>query len=168
MFIALFRNIIITFSSCVVPMIVGVLAYHFYNRNHPISKFLRICSTVFESICPVVFLVLIYFALNTIKIDRVLFSIIAFSISFIGYMPARYNPDHTAVKNTIVNSLGLVSTIFKWSFCVSMIGVADLLRTGTMKMSISYNPLHLVPVFLISFVVCLLLEFGRYLAREKL
>ena len=102
------------------------------------------------------------------RLNGIMVCIIGFTISFLGYMPTRYNSDYPFFKNIAVNGIGLVSSIFKWSFCASFIGAVEMLRVANIQMSKTYDPSSFWTAMIISFVVLLILELMKYVAKEKL
>ena len=170
-FTSLLNNILITVLSCIIPVLVGIAFNYIYSasENPTVSKLSRLFGTVFESICPLVLLTVLYFSVaRHLRIRPFWVCVIGFSISFIGYLPLHINDEYSFVKNTVVNALGLASTVFKWSFCVSFISVVDLLRYATVKMSSSYNALSFIPVLAVSFIILLVLELARFFVRENM
>lgn len=165
----LLNNILITIGSCILPMIIGVVVYSVCNKNESLSKIVRIMGAFFESFCPIVIIVFLYYCVfGQLQLNRMLICIIGFTISFMGYMPLRYEHKNSLIKNLVVNSLGLISTAFKWSFAAGMIAVADLLRYANMQMAKTYDVASFVVVFFISFVVVFVLEIIKVFANEKL
>ena len=151
------------------PITVGFIAYWLCNKNESLTKIGRICGAFFESFCPIVTIVFLYYCVfGQLHINRILVCIIGFSISFIGYMPLRYEPKNSMIKNLVVNTLGLISTAFKWSFAAGMIAVADLLRYANMQMAKTYDVASFITVFIISFVLVFALETLKFILSEKM
>ena len=71
-------------------------------------------------------------------------------------------------KNVAVNGIGLVSSIFKWSFCASFIGAVEMLRVANIQMSRTYDSSVFWTVMIISFAVVIILELMKFVAKEKL
>lgn len=94
--------------------------------------------------------------------------IIGFTISFLGYMPTRYNSDYSLIKNIAVNGIGLVSSIFKWSFCASFVGTVEMLRVANIHLSKTYEPSSFWTAMIISFAVIVVLELMKFVAKNKL
>ena len=165
----LINNFLITVASCVLPLMIGTAAYFVCSKNDVISKLSHLVGTLFESFCPVITIVLLYYCVfSQSRLNATLVCIIGFSLSFLGYMPTRYNSEYSFFKNTIVNGLGLISSILKWSFCASFIGVVELLRVANIQMSRTYDPSSFWTAFIISFVALLILELMKFFAKEKL
>lgn len=169
LFQGLLNNILITIGSCLLPMIVGIASYFVCSKNESLTKIARICGAFFESFCPIVTIVFLYYCVFVqLNANRILVCIVGFSISFIGYMPLRYEPKNSIMKNLVFNTLGLISTAFKWSFAAGMIAVADLLRYANMQMVKTYDVASFVTVFFISFVLVFILETLKVIVNEKM
>ena len=96
--------------------------------------------------------------------------VIAFSVCYIGYMPARYDASASVVKNIVCNGLGLISSAFKWSFIVSMVARYDLLGVVRVIWNREYGsrPMVMFVPLLVGFVVLAVLEAAKKLAKEKM
>lgn len=165
----LLNNVLITVGSCLLPTIVGIAAYFVCSKNESLTKLAHLCGVIFESFCPVITILLMYYCVFAqTRLNGILVCIIGFTISFLGYMPTRYNSDYSFFKNIAVNGIGLVSSIFKWSFCASFIGAVEMLRVANIQMSRTYDPSSFWTAMIISFVVLLVLELMKYVAKEKL
>lgn len=163
------KNLLITVFSSISPFLVG-LFFNFMCKRFPVSIIIaRIVGMIFESICPVVIISLIWYSgLGFAVNDRLICCIIGFSISFIGYIPSRYRADYSFSKNTVVNLFGLLSTIFKWSFCVSAIAIYDLLGRSDLIRGSTSDSGSLWLVLLISFFIILMLELAKFLAKKEM
>lgn len=169
LFQGLLNNILITIGSCLLPMIVGIAAYFICSKNELLTKLAHLCGVLFESFCPIITILLMHYCIfSQTRLSAVLVCIIGFSISFLGYMPTRYNSDYSFFKNIAVNGIGLVSTIFKWSFCASFIGAVEMLRVADIQMSRTYDPSSFWTAMIISFAVIIILELMKFVAKEKL
>lgn len=159
------KNLLITVFSSISPFLVG-LFFNFMCKRFPVSiKIARIVGLIFESLCPITTAMLVFWSdLGWTINDRFICCIIGFSISFIGYIPSRYRPEYSFTKNTVVNLLGLLSIIFKWSFCISIIGLNDLLEILTLL----YHEEGCAFVFLFSFFIILMLELAKFLAKKEM
>ena len=170
LFIGLLVNLLITVLSSIIPITVGFVLSVASAESEKLSKAGRIFGLVFESLSPLVVLFLVYFGIPQIigtTINSFVVSVIGFSICFIGYLPARYNGEYSPGKNIVVNSLGLLSTVFKWSLCVGYIGCSELLKNARSIIGMNYQfAFTYFLVFLISFAVLLVLEIAKFLAKE--
>lgn len=99
---------------------------------------------------------------------RELVCIIGFSVCFLGYFPARFNKDYSVGKNIAVNTLGLISTIFKWSFTAAIIGATELLRSMTMIISRTFEYKILFAGVLISFLILAAIHTVKLILEEKM
>lgn len=167
----LLNNFLITIGSCVVPMVVGVLTYLYCRKKATVPKYIRLFGIVFESFCPILtILMLVYFIFGRAipSVGPMAIAIIGFSISFLGYMLTRYNSDYSLTKNIVVNGIGLFSTAFKWSFLASSVGVVEMLGAFKEYEAFRYTVKPFWIVFIVSFIVIFILEFMKYIAKEKL
>lgn len=170
-FKGLLNNFIITIGSCVVPMIVGVLSYLYCRKKATVPKYIRFLGIVFESFSPILTIMMLgYFIFGRAipSVGPMAIAIIGFSISFLGYMLTRYNSDYSLTKNIVVNGIGLFSTVFKWSFLASSLGVVEMLGAFKQYESMRYTLEPFWIVFIVSFIVIFILEFMKYIAKEKL
>ena len=106
MFQGLLNNVLITIGSCLLPMIVGISAYFVCSKNESLTKLAHLCGVIFESFCPVITILLMYYCVFAqTRLNGILVCIIGFSISFLGYMPTRYNSDYSFLR--MLQSMGL-------------------------------------------------------------
>ena len=123
----LMNNILITLASCVLPVAVGIgfnsLGNAFRNHNG-MQRFLHIFGGVFHCLCPVI---LMFMFFRTFYLSRTTTVVLAFSLAFLGYIPAHYNKNYSLMKNNILGIINLFSIIFMWSFISYYIGVVDAL-----------------------------------------
>ena len=123
----LMNNILITLASCVLPVAVGIgfnsLGNAFRNHNG-MQRFLHIFVGVFHCLCPVI---LMFMFFRTFYLSRTTTVVLAFSLAFLGYIPAHYNKNYSLMKNNILGIINLFSIIFMWSFISYYIGVVDAL-----------------------------------------
>ena len=96
----------------------------------------------------------------------VIYHTISFVILFSGKNLSKYIIKYTFFKNILYNGLGLIAAVFKWSFCVYLIGFTDLFQATrgifgmTFKTDVFWIPL------VVFFVVLLVLETGRRLVKQ--
>lgn len=163
------NNLLITVFSSILPFLVGLFFNFVCKQSSALTCFTHVFGMIFESICPVVIISLIWYSgLGFAVNDRLICCIIGFSISFSGYIPSRYRADYSFSKNTVVNLFGLLSTIFKWSFCVSAIGINDLLGRSDLIRGLTFDSGSLWLVLLISFFIILMLELAKFLAKKEM
>ncbi len=165
------NNILITAGSCVIPLLIGILAYCLpaVFKKEILSRIVRLFGVFFESLCPLAVLLFLFFLLGKYSaVNMMVYTIIGFTICFIGYMPVRYDSRNSLVKNLVVNSLGLISTVFKWSFVSGTIGVLDLLRSAQMQVARTFDSTPYIYVFIISVAIIFFIELLRYIANELL
>lgn len=161
-------NILITVFSCILPLIAGVAINYLCSQSKEMSTISKLGGILFESICPPIMLIAIYFIVFGHGHTNPTFAcILGFNICFIGYMPAHYNENYSFKKNTIVNAIGLASTIFKWSLASYIIGVRDILRNTMMFLQSYYKPI--IPILLasiVSFSIVLILKMAEFIAEQ--
>ena len=103
---------------------------------------------------------------KTTEIPRIAFCIAGFTISFLGFMSARYREDWSVIKNIIVNALNLVLTVFKWSFVASFIAVGDLTYQLRLIVQRSYEGSIFWLGLIIPFVILFILHIIKYILEE--
>ena len=168
------NNILLTALAFIMPWVLGCLMSILFSTTKKldfIRKIFQIISLGFESLCPLItILVLFYVVGSSVRFSNAgfVFAALGLAISFIGYMPRRYDPQNSIMKNLLVNSIGLMSNIFKWSFCASIIGVMEMARAASNIAAHTCEYGTYFIVFAISFVVILTLELTRYLLKEYL
>jgi len=164
------NNLIIMLLSAILPLAIGIPLIFAAHRNQTVGKVFHWISLPFECLCPAIFIVVCAFGFfASLPIDLVLIpAIAAFTLSFIGYMPARYEPIYSIGKNIIYNTLGLFSAIFKWSFCASLIGAKDMLFSARNIASKTFTPDSYVIVLIASFAVILLFEIARRIVKQRM
>ncbi len=162
-------NILITMGSCIIPIIVGILSNYICKQNEGLSKLARLAGAMFESFCPLFTIFVMYYCVfRMLRSNPIWICIIGFTISFIGYIPSRYNKEYSFAKNTIVNSIDLVAVVFKWSFCANYIGVLDMFRYANLQFARLYRPSAFWFPFSIAFVCVMVLKLVKFIAEEKL
>lgn len=169
MFEGLLNNFLITGGSCILPLVIGVASYFLCDKNKQLSKLAHFCGAFFESICPLLTIVVLYYCVfGNVRLNSLIVCIIGFSISFAGYMPARFSTDDSMLKNLAINGIGLFSTIFKWSFCVCFIGVRDMFNVANLQRARTYESNYLWIPFIISFGIIFILEIMRFVVKENM
>ena len=168
-FEGLSRNLLITALSAIIPLGLGVLFTFFASRN-------RIAETVFswmslpsECVCPVLTMLVLYYQVLAdlgIDVSAIAAAVIAFTCCFSFYMPARFVRSDSFLKNVLVNGLGLLSSLFKWSFCVSFIGIVDMLKVASMMGNKAYNYWYYVIPFMVCLIIVGCLEAGKRLIKQ--
>ena len=170
LFRGLLFNLLITVGSCIIPIIVGFLIYMSCNNQGRIPSWVKVFGLFFESFCPIVTLCLLYYAVFSRfrGFNSVLTCILIFTICFLGYMPKRYSLDLSFKKNFIVNTIGLLSYAFKWSFCITVIAVYDMLARARQSLALRADCLSFGIAFIISFVIIFILESMKCMTKENL
>ncbi len=162
--------------SSIIPLAVGSLLTIFAVNNSKLEKIFSWISMPFECLCPILLVLVIYFYLppsinHFLGVEffaNPLFSIVlTLSLCFVGYMPNRVNQSYSALKNIICNGIGLVRSLFMWSFAVSsMIGYKDLVSYSKMMMARTYYfEYYLIP-FVFAAIVIAILEVSRRLVKQ--
>ena len=161
------NNFLITLLASLVPIGVGVLFS--FLPNETARKIFSWITLPFEALCPVVCLVCTYYlsaVMFSARLDAVLFTIITFSVCFLGYIPARYHASDSRLKNLLYHGLGLVSTVFCWSCCIGFIAGLDLLRAAQNMMSITYDPMVFILPLILSLVILGMLQVAKKLVKD--
>lgn len=168
LFKGLLNNFLITGCSCILPLIIGLAMYYICMKSKNLCKFTFLWN-VFEGVCPLLTIMIMYFCiLRKVQLNPLLVCIIGFTISFIGYMPTRFNNKDSLIKNLAVNGIGLISSIFKWSFCASFIGVKDMLGVARILYVRTFEVYYLLLPFAISIGIVFVLEIMKFVIKEKM
>ncbi len=166
----LWANISITVASCILPLLIGIAVCYVCGRTNALTKAARIFGIIFESLSPAIMIVLMLYAFPWDKAADASFwaCVIGFSICFAGYLPLRYKPSDSPAKNIVVHSLGLASTVFKWSMCSRLVAGMGLLQYGFAEFYKNWDMSAFVVALVLSFVITLLLEAAKYIAEQKM
>ena len=163
------NNILITFLTVLFPLMLGV-GLAFLQAKFKIFK--TICSWLSlatECICPPL-LIIAYFYIPAVVFNSPVLSkfwavVLALSACFIFYMPARYVDSYSMPKNLLYNGLGLISTVFKWSFLARIVMVIEL--GGYVQNFLSYGIIWpLLVALFITAAILLVLEAGRRAVKQ--
>lgn len=125
----LINNILITLASCIVPAAIGIgfnSMGNTFRNSKGVQRFLHIFGSVFHCLCPSLLMLTFFYAFHNIPSPMAI--ILAFSLSFLGYIPAHYNKNNSLMKNNILGVINLFSTVFMWSFIASNVGCIDALQ----------------------------------------
>ena len=160
------NNLLIVLLSSLIPLSTGILLNFFASKKATIGKVFGWVSLPFECICPLLLLIILYYLLPAERNNALFIIVIAFSLSFIGYLPARYISSYFFINNILYIGLGLISTIFKWSFCVGYIAYNDMLKGAQMTIARTYNPIYLLIPFIVSLLILTILEIGKRLIKQ--
>ena len=161
-------NLLITVLAMLIPFGAGTLMYLFSEKNGTLATIFRWVSLPFEAICPVVLLVTVYYVGN-VRLPVIIYATLVLSVAYFGYMPARFVEQYSFRKNLLLGGLGLFGAIFKWSFCLGMIGHLDALGYAYRQSAVNFD--YLVPlltVFASSAVLLLAVEVIKRLVKQKM
>ena len=160
------RNFLIVLLSMIVPLGLGILFTMLACKKRNIEKVFSWVSLPFECICPAALMVALYFGVFSFVHNALLPIVVAFSIAFIGYMPARINRSMSAGRNIAYNALGLFGALYKWSFCVHIVAYQDLFAVANIIRSRTYRmEIMLVPL-LVSFGILAVIEVLRRIIKN--
>ena len=166
MFAGFGNNLLITLLSIVFPLGLGILFTFLCGKNRTLEKVFHWVSLPFECICPIALMAVMYFMVFPFMNSGLFPIVLTFSLAFLGYMPARYNRSMSAGRNIAYNGLGLASAIYKWSFCVYIIGYRDLFAAANIVRSRIYiGTVMLIPLA-VSFVVIAIIEVARRIIKN--
>ena len=180
-------NVLITVLATFFPLVLGVILTVLAGKVRYVGRIAEWVSLPFECITPIVFIVVMYYC-PFLMID--LFDVlgpgegfveflrditrsswfigIMLSFAFVGYMPARYNPSASILKNILCNGCGLVCTAFQWSFAVGFVGVLDMLKMAMLEMSRLFDAFPFVLVALVALIVVGALQIAKRLCSQFL
>ena len=166
-------NILITAATVCLLLIPGILLTFLAKKFPVIGKILGWLSIPFECICPIAMILCLYYVIPTsrlmlggIEISVIFKAILALTVAYLGYMPARFVPEYSFLKNVFYNVLGLISAVFKWSFCVFVVGGQDLLFYARNIMLQTYKSGRLWTPLIISFVCLFGIEVLRRIIKQ--
>lgn len=159
-------NIDATIFSLIIPLGLGVLFTFLCAKSRRLEKIFSWLSLPFECICPPVLMCVLYFIAFPRLEHTMLIVVMSFTLAFFGYMPARYNRSMSVGRNIAYNGLGLYSAIFKWSFCVGLIGEIDMLQKANMMRARTYTSAHFFAPLAFSVFVLLAIEIARRIIKN--
>ena len=171
----LFNNLLITLLSAVVPLCLGVLLTFLASKSRIMETIFSWLSLPTECACPILLMLVLHFSVISdvqrmlpfaFPVPAVVTAILAFTLCFSFYMPARFVRGDSFLKNVLVNGLGLISSMFKWSFCVSFIGISDLVSECRMMGNRMYDYRYYVIPFIVCIVIVIWLEVGKRLVKQ--
>ena len=157
------NNLIFTLLSCIIPFVCG--AFFLYAIKKEQTKLLSWGAVLFEALCPVVLLTYMCYSSNVPTFFAV---VIAFSICFVGYIPARAQESYSQLKNLLYYGLGLFRSVFLWSFCVSIIGGIDLLKATMMVANTRYEFGILLLPLAVSFAILAVVSIARKAIKDSM
>ncbi len=169
-----FNTLLITALFSLGPLAVGILLSFLSSKFPAVGKVFGWLSLPFECISVPALLLVSFYTLGGLfgdwyigmKVVTWIAIAITFTLGFAGYMPARHVAEYTFLKNILYNGLGLIATVFKWSFCVYLIGFADLFNAARGIFGVTYKAdVYWIPL-VVFFVVLFILEAGRRLVKQ--
>lgn len=168
----LINNILITLSSCLLPIAIGIglnFLGNAFKNNKGIQRFLHIFGSVFHCVCPVLLIITIFYNLSfnaATDVARPMTVVIAFSLSFFGYIPAHYNKDYSLMKNNTLGVINLFSHVFIWSFISGYIAVPDALSYAQRVMHSTYESGEFIVLFFKIGIILMLLQVLKLIIEE--
>ena len=169
LFDGLGRNFLITIASMMFPLGIGILLSIFVRKSETAAKVFNWVKIPFECISIPSLLLTVYYLTAYYFYylpNNILATIIVFSVTFICYMPSRYDRSSSFGKNLLYNGLGLFSALFKWSFVTHLIGVADLFGAARSVFGVTYQGWPYAATFVIAAGVLVVVEIGRALVKQ--
>ena len=164
----LLNNCIMVLCACILPLMFGVGLSFLANVNGGLRKLVKTVSNVFESMSFIFLIIILYYCVFW-KYDSSLFvCIIGLTISHLGYISARLNQNCSIWKNIAVNSVGLLSSLFKWSLCVGYIGTRELCYSLNIIRSTTFEANVFWIGLLISFAIIFILRMIRLVLEETM
>lgn len=173
------NNILITILAAIIPLCVGIpLSLLFLlSKRHPkisavISAIISAVNIPFVSILFPAALLLCYygfvryFHFGNLQITRTVIVVFALALTYWLYIPARYIKEWSFGKNTLYNSLGLLSRLFVFSFIGSyFIGLPDALTIARNMVAYRYVMWPYLVVLLGTFCVLFFIELVRWVIK---
>lgn len=162
-------TLLIVFISSIIPILVGIASKFVIKQNEQLIGLSKIAGTFFESISPIVLLCSLYFCVFARSgMPSIVVSCIGFSLCFLGYIPYRLNSENSLGKDIVVNTVGLIAELFKWSFCVNIIGVFDAFGTIRMLMARTYEYYPMLILLLFTLIVIFALNIIKLVLEERM
>lgn len=168
----LINNILITLTSCLFPAAIGIglnFLGNAFRNNKGVQRFLHIFGSVFYCFCPVLLLFTVFYNFSfhvDTDVARPMTIIIAFSLSFFGYIPAHYNKHYSLMKNNVLGVINLFSIAFMWSFVSGEIAVPDALFFAKNVLSITYKSDGFIVLFFKASSILILLQALKLIIEE--
>lgn len=168
----LLNTFLIVLFSCILPLSLGGVFTLISSKSSAAAKIFHWLSLPFECITPTLLLTLLYFL--PISLHHRLFGthtgifIIALtlSVSFIGYMPARYRADFSFLKNLLYNGCGLMCALIKWSTIAGFVAILDLFKTAQNIVAAGYIFTPYIFAFIFYFAIVLIFELAKRLINQ--
>ena len=160
-------NILITVLSCIIPIAIGFVVTNLSKNNTALFRPIKAFGYVFESFSPILLIVVLFYCVF-FHWNRMLLYVISFTLAFMGYIPSKLQEEHSFIKDFAVNSVGLLSHAFKWSFCVRILGEMELLGFMTRNIQKSYQTGIVWVGLIISFVIVFALNMVKFILEERL
>ncbi len=166
-------NLLITAVSVGLLLIPGFLLTVLAKKFPVMGKIFGWLSIPFECICPVAMILCLYYLMpgvrvmfGGINVYSFFVAILGLTVAYMGYMPARFVPEYSFLKNVLYNGLGMISAIFKWSFCVFVIGCPDILHYARNVMNRTFRTgVYWIPL-VVSFACLLGIEIIRRIVKQ--
>ena len=169
-FTGLLNNILITVLSAVLPLGAGIGSTFLLNavKVKGFRIAMRIVGALFYSLPPIVLLLVMYYNGVMLRPDPMVSVVLALTVSHLGYFMLMYDPNASAGKNIAVNSLGLLSSLFAWSFAASMIGCRELLSIAKLGMTATFTTGSIIVALIIAAAALLALNIPRVILKETM
>lgn len=164
----LLTNLLIVAVTFVCVFPIGLLLSFFASKSKTAGKVFNWLSLPFECLTIITALFFVYYSVNRLfGLSALITTLVVFTICFIGYMPARQDPNASFLKNILYNGLGLISTVFKWSLVSSIIGAPGIVRQAQNVAAITFNSFEVWTfVTICVFIVILPIEIGKRLIKN--
>lgn len=165
-------NLLITAATVCLLLLPGILLTLLAKKVPVIGKIFGWLSIPFECICPVALILALYlsvqsiFHLRNMQVSTNLAIILGLTIAYMGYMPARFVPEYSFLKNILYNGLGMISAVFKWSFCAFIIGGQDIIYYARNLMYRAYRGGYYWIPLVVAFACLLILEVARRVIKQ--
>ena len=166
-------NLLITAATVCLLLLPGILLTLLAKKVPIIGKIFGWLSIPFECICPIALILVLYYVVLTlgfhwgnIQVTGFIAMILGLTIAYMGYMPARFVPEYSFLKNVLYNGLGMISAVFKWSFCAFVIGGQDILFYARNVMNHTYRSGYYWIPFLAAFACLIIVEIARRVIKQ--
>lgn len=164
------KNLLITVLASILPIATGIGLTFLMNavKSKGLRIAFRLIAVFFYCLAPLALLIILYFLLFASIRNPMPPVVAALTLSHLGYFVMRYDKSATALKNILVNSLGLLSSVFLWSTTVGYVGVIDVVKACTNISGVRYNYSYCWIALLICFLVLAVINIPRMILKETM
>ena len=164
------NNMLITFLASILPIAIGIGLTFLMNavKSKGLRILFRIIAVLFYCLAPLILMLLSYRVVFMTVRTALLSIVVALTISHIGYFVMRYDSNATAAKNIVINSLGVLSSVFLWSTVSGYVGFNDIVKACNFISSMEYDFSYYWIALIVCFLVLAVINIPRMILKEKI